>query len=124
VRESGDSIEVVMVQRRDGTDRVPDWVPAGGTPLPFPHVPLDDNDARTLARCTLRLPPAMSLDPATFDRVVAELERERFEGWDSSPLLKGQLALVVDDDRRASVAGFELHYDRRYGLTATAVESP
>ncbi|AEE44655.1 CRISPR-associated helicase/endonuclease Cas3 [Cellulomonas fimi] len=125
VRESGDSIEVVVVQRGgDGSDRVPDWVPGGGTALPFPHVPLDEADARALARCALRLPPAMSLNPAVFDRVVADLERERFEGWDASPLLKNQLALVIDDDRRASVAGFDLHYDRHHGLTVTSVASP
>jgi CRISPR-associated endonuclease/helicase Cas3 len=125
VRESGDSIEVVMVQRgRDGSDRVPDWVPGGGSPLPYPHVPLDDDDARTLARCTVRLPPAMSMDPTTFDRVVEALECERFEGWDASPQLKGQLALVVDDDCRARVEGFDLHYDRRHGLTATLTDKP
>ncbi|NTW41028.1 MAG: CRISPR-associated helicase Cas3', partial [Cellulomonadaceae bacterium] len=123
VRESGDSIEVVVLQRsRDGSDRVPDWVTGHGTPLPFPHVPLADAEARALARCTLRLPPTMSLQPATFDRVVAALEKERFEGWDASPLLKGQLALVLDDDRRARVAGFHHHYDRSHGLTATTTE--
>lgn len=123
VRESGDSIEVVVVQRSaSGDDRVPDWVTPEPVTLPFPHVPLDDADARLLARCTLRLPPAMSRNPALFDRVVRELEVERFEGWDASPLLKGQLALVLDDDRRAHVAGFDLHYDRRYGLTATRLE--
>lgn len=124
VRESGDSIEVVVVQRGpDGTDRIPDWVPGGAIPLPYPHVPLDDTDAHTLARCTLRLPPSMSLNPAVLDDVVAALERERFEGWDASPLLKGQLALVLDDDRRARVADFDVHYDRRYGLTATPAEA-
>lgn len=122
VRDSGDSIEVVVVQRGpDGVDRVPDWV-ADGRTLPFRHVPIDDYDARLLARCTVRLPPVMSRDPRDFDRVVAELERSRFEGWDSSPLLRGQLALVLDEACRASVAGFDLHYERGYGLTATRVE--
>ncbi|UCN14956.1 CRISPR-associated helicase Cas3' [Cellulomonas iranensis] len=120
VRESGDSVEVVVVQRSGaGDDRVPDWVVDTPVPLPFPHVPIDEADARLLARCTLRLPPVMTLDARTFDEVLAALEQERFLGWDASPLLKGQLALVLDDERRARVAGFDLHYDRRYGLTAT-----
>ncbi|MCC2323513.1 CRISPR-associated helicase Cas3' [Cellulomonas xiejunii] len=124
VREGTDSIEVVVVQRSaGGADRVPDWAPGGGTALPFPHVPLEDDVARLLGRCTLRLPARMTLRAGSFDRVVRQLEDERFDGWDASPLLKGQLGLVLDDSRCARLDGFDLHYDQQYGLTATPVEA-
>ncbi len=119
VRDSGESIEVVVVVRgADGVDRVPPWV-AAGVDLPLRHVPPDDDVARILAGCTVRLPPSMVREWSVGERVIADLERQHFEGWDQTPLLKQQLALVLDENHRASVAQFDLHYDRRRGLTAT-----
>lgn len=116
VRDGSDSIEVVMVQRGDdGTDRVPDWVPGGGEALPIRDYPVDQDQAKTLARCTMRLPFALS-QPRIADQVVAELEQDYFGGWQRTPLLAGQLALVLDDDRCAVVAGHHLRYEQRLGL--------
>lgn len=119
VRDSGDSVEVVVVCRdADGTESVPPWV-AGDVPLPFRHVPLDDETARLLAGCTVRMPPVMVRDGATAARVISALEQERFEGWDETPLLRRQLALVLGPDLSAEVAEFTVTYDLRAGLTAT-----
>jgi CRISPR-associated helicase Cas3/CRISPR-associated endonuclease Cas3-HD len=116
VRDGSDSIEVVVVQRSgDGTDRIPDWVPGGGEALPIRDYAVDPDQATTLARCTLRLPFALS-NPRAADAVVAALEQDYFEGWQRTPLLAGQLALVLDDDRCAVIAGHRLRYDRRLGL--------
>lgn len=127
VRDGGDSIEVVVVQRgADGTDRVPDWLPKrdgelsgrAGELLPFRHIELDRPQARALARCTLRLPASMTRQDAGARAVIAHLERDRFDGWQRTPLLTNQLALVLDDDGRATVAGFDLQYDEALGLLA------
>ncbi|KGM13640.1 CRISPR-associated helicase/endonuclease Cas3 [Cellulomonas bogoriensis] len=116
VRDGGESLEVVVVQHgRDGVDRVPDWVDGGGEPLPLRHVELPWDHARLLAGCTLRLPRALT-HPGVIEQVISDLERNWFEGWQRSPFLSGQLALVLDDDRRATLAGHDLHYDTRRGL--------
>ncbi|GEA81728.1 CRISPR-associated helicase/endonuclease Cas3 [Cellulomonas uda] len=123
VRDSGDSVEVVVVVcGRDGIDRLVPWL--ADVALPLRHVPLADGVARLVAQCTVRLPPAMVLDPAVARRVIEHLERDRFEGWDATPLLRRQLALVLDDDLAADVAGFTVTYDRRQGLTALAQAPP
>lgn len=116
VRDGTDSIEVVVVQRgHDGVDRIPDWVPGGGEALPLRQYPVPRDQATTLARCTLRLPFALT-QPRIADQVIADLERDYFEGWQRTPFLSGQLALVLDDERAAVIAGHHLHYDRRLGL--------
>jgi hypothetical protein len=117
VRDGADAIEVVVVQRgRDRTDRVPDWVTGGGEALPFRHVPLDRDQALALARCTLRLPAGLTRSQEDLDAVIKALEDNYFPGWQETPLLSGQLALVLDDEGRADLAGRALRYDRERGL--------
>jgi len=119
VRDSGDSVEVVAVVHEPGGDRLLPSV-LGGAPLPLRHVPPEPDVAQALAGSTVRLPPAMVRDPVTAARVIAALERDRFDGWDASPLLRRQLALVLDEDLTADVEGFAVRYDARYGLSAAA----
>jgi len=76
--------------------------------------------ARSLARCTLRLPYALSR-PGVAEQVIASLERDYFEGWQRTPLLSGQLALVLDDDRSTRLADHHLHYDLTLGLVVDAI---
>lgn len=116
VRDGSDSIEVVAIQSESGVDLLPSWVE---TSVP-PELPLRDHEvsweqAKVLARCTLRLPFALS-QPSIVDRVIYELEKVQFAGWQRSPFLSGQLALVLDGDRRATLAGHRLHYDLELGL--------
>lgn len=116
VRDGGDSIEVVVVQRdADGQDLVPRWIDGGGEELPLRESPVPYPQALMLARCTLRLPFALS-HGGIIDQVIEELERNYFPGWAQSPFLSGQLALVLDDENRATLAGHELHYDVHRGL--------
>lgn len=115
VRDGGESLEVVVVQRGPDGDRVPDWVPGGGELLPLREVEPEPRVARLLAGCVLRLPWQMTR-PGVIDRVITALERDWFPGWQRAPFLSGQLALVLDDDGCADVDGFRLRYDRRRGL--------
>ena len=116
VRDGGDSVEVVVLQRgADGADCVPAWVDGGGDALPLRSSPVPYQLAKKLARCTLRLPFALSHN-GIVDRVIDELETNYFEGWAKSPFLSGQLALVLDEDANAVLAGHRLHYDQQRGL--------
>lgn len=121
VRDGAESVEVLVVQRdRDGGLLTPDWVATGAGQ----QIPLDQEVpavlARTVAACALRLPIGMSQLNAVGDGVIAALERNRFTSFGRSPLLDGQLVLVLDGDRSAEIrhgaAAFRVTYDVRRGL--------
>lgn len=140
VRDTEDTVEVVVVCRAGSALRafpgsgVPDDLDVGGQLEPPP-----DAVARMLAGCTLRLPTAMTAGSfsgasgadrgartayARIDAVIDDLERQGRgldEAWSQSPWLRKQLPLILDEDMRATVAGWALEYDRRRGLRRTRV---
>jgi hypothetical protein len=120
VRDGEESLEVLVVTKdADGGLRTPDWIErGGGQQLPIDsEVPPDQ--ARVVATCALRLPLAMT-HPGVLDDVINALEQNRFTSFCRSPLLRGQLVLVLDQDRTARLrhgdAKFLLTYDLRRGL--------
>ena len=144
VRDSMDSIEVVVVQkRRDGTICLLPWITETNirsnmieemsdsrstllsmdTELPLRELSTElepaPETARLAATCTVALPPAMNW---SIDSVIAELERRGgFPGWQQSPWLRGQLPLILDEEMNASIPigsgrQFKLHYDQNLGL--------
>ncbi|WP_448062239.1 CRISPR-associated helicase Cas3' [Cellulomonas hominis] len=124
VRDSGESLEVVVVQRGgDGVDRTPGWLGThGGEDLPLRHVVVPHDQARVLATCTVRLPMALTR-PGMIDAVIHELEQDYFEGWAGSHFLSGQLPLVLDENGHRTLAGHVVTYDRRYGLQVAEEQS-
>lgn len=120
VRDGTESIEVLVVQRDDdGGLLTPDWITTGASR----QIPLDDQVpywlAKIIAGCSLRLPMALS-QPGVADAVIAHLETNHFTSFDRTPLLAGQLVLVLDRDRRATIragkAEFTVTYDPKRGL--------
>lgn len=121
VRDGAESLEVVVVQSdRDGGLIVPSWVPGGGTQIPL-HERIPGDLARRIAGCALRLPIGMCRLDAIGDGVVASLERNHWTSFDITPMLAGQLVLVLDQERSAEIhhgaAHFRLTYDLQRGLT-------
>lgn len=56
----------------------------------------------------------------SIDKTIEILDvetRERFGMWWQSPLLRGELVLLLDDRLTAQLAGQVLQYDRENGLT-------
>jgi hypothetical protein len=79
--------------------------------------------ARSVARCTLPLPRAMTSDEV-FDSVRSDLRsRVDVRAWKDSPWLADELVLDVDEDGNATVAGFDLHYDPNEGLRVTRADA-
>ena len=116
VRDTDPSLEVVLVRGDDSSYAPLPWldqrfeevmIPRGAVPEP----PI----ARVLTTSTVRLPHAFSY-PSVFDSAVKQLEASSDEAWQQSPMLRGQLQLVLDEDLRGEVAGRRLRYDRRLGL--------
>lgn len=125
VRDGGDSLEVIVVRRgADGCLRLPEGPgPMAGALIPE-ALPIDDWQlTKAMAQTTISLPQSMCASPAQLDATIVALERSlRYDTWQDSPWIKGQLALVLDAEGRAVVAGFELTYSDDLGLSAIRME--
>lgn len=127
VRDSRESLEVVVVQRRaDGTLATLPWLPPDrrGRPRGGVELPTDASPTafagRTAASCGLRLPLQFSY-AETLDRAIAELEQLYIRDWQGkdSPWLSDQLILALDEDCQTRLAGFTLRYSPDDGLEVT-----
>lgn len=125
VRDSEDGLEVIaLFKDADGDIRLsPRLGKHGGALVPMQlNAGLDDAVARAMASCTLPLPLSMC-HPGVIDRVLKALEDALdYSGWQDSPWVKGQLAVVFDAHGDAVVDQFHLHYDPHEGLTVVAEE--
>lgn len=127
VRDSRESLEVVVVQRRsDGTLTTVPWLEPdrrgrtlAGLELPTDQVPTT-LAARTAASCGLRLPIQFSYADV-MDQAIAELEELYVPAWQvkDSHWLAGQLVLALDEDCQTHLAGFALRYSKSDGLEVT-----
>lgn len=119
VRDSVESLEVLVVQRR--ADGVLTTLPTltegrGGLELPTEAVP-PARVARIVAACGLRLPRHFS-DPKVLDQAIEELEAGGIAAWQSPDChwLAGELVLVLDENGRTRLAGYDLRYSSTDGL--------
>ncbi|MEU9737177.1 CRISPR-associated helicase Cas3' [Streptomyces sp. NPDC048002] len=124
VRDSRESLEVVVVQRRaDGSLATLPWLkadsrgrPRGGLELPQ-HAAPTRFAARAAASSGLRLPLQFSY-AKTMDEAIAQLEQLYVRAWQGkdSPWLSDQLILTLDEDCQTRLAGFVLRYSPADGL--------
>lgn len=121
VRDGSDSLEVIVVQRdADGCLRLPAGPgPMAGALIPE-ALPIDEwRLPKAMAQTTISLPQSMCANPAQLDATIRALERSlRYDTWQGSPWIAGQVALVLDAGGMARVAGFELAYSDELGLIA------
>ena len=124
VRDSKESLEVVVVQRRpDGSLATVDWIAPDKAGLELPQDrPPTPGAARAAAACGLRLPAQFSY-AEVMDRAIAELEELYVPAWQvkDSHWLAGQLILALDADCQTRLAGFQLRYSPSDGLEVTRV---
>ena len=120
VRDGDPSIEV-LVMMQDGAGNVR-FLPGEGEaagPCVAVDQPPQPEEALRIARQRLRLPGYFSKRwsvQQTIDALEAET-RKHFAAWRLSPLLRGELVLLLDEHRMTHLAGQVLHYDRENGLT-------
>ena len=118
VRDGDPSVEVLVMQRRaNGSIHFLPWQ-ENGRAVASDHPPQPE-DALQIARQKLRL-PAVFGKVWKVDEVIRELEadnRSCLAAWQLSPLLHGELVLLLDENLTAHLAGMELCYDRENGLT-------
>ncbi|MER5349903.1 CRISPR-associated helicase Cas3' [Kitasatospora sp. NPDC002551] len=119
VRDGDESLEVMVAMRRaDGRLTTLPWLDRGrgGLPLPTETVPTW-NAAQALAASSMRLPYHFS-KPWVIDKAIGELEQLFVPAWQvkECPQLDGELVLLLDEEGRAELAGFELEYNPSDGL--------
>ncbi|MGW2324854.1 type I-E CRISPR-associated protein Cse1/CasA [Streptomyces sp. NPDC001700] len=124
VRDSEESLEVLVVQRqRDGRLTTVGWLDGGRGGLDLPeHTPPTRRAAEAVAASALTLPWQFCKQWA-IGRTIAELERFVVPAWQvkECPWLAGELLLVLDEDCRTRLTGFDLTYSRTDGLRVTPI---
>ena len=115
VRDTEESIEVLVIQKVGDQYQVLPWIAnIGESQLPtldVPPYPL----ALAVASCSIRLPPRLC-KPWTIGNTIRRLEDDGFAAWQRSPLLKGQLIMVLDENLETDLGGIRVRYDQKRGL--------
>lgn len=115
VRDSDPTVEVIPIVVSDAVYSPLPWMPGADSEL-FPDMPPPERLARTLAESTVRLPSRLTRSTKSFDDVVSFLEVSTPKAWQESPMLKGQLALPLDESLRILLGGRRLAYSHDLGL--------
>lgn len=117
VRDGDPSVDVIALMRdREGLIRIIADKPE--TIIPADRPPSKE-EALLIARQKLRLPGFFGRR-WKIDDTIEQLEAETqnvFSAWQDSALLKEEVVLLFDEDLNADLAGVQLHYDIKTGLT-------
>ncbi len=117
VRDGEQSIEV-LVMMQDKYGNVHFLVKEGEGEKVFLDSPPPSEIALKIARQRIRLPNLFS-KVWNVDKVIGELEeknRRYLSQWQLSPMLRGELVLLLDSNMTAHLAGMILSYDFEKGL--------
>ena len=111
VRDAEPSVEVIPIVRTEYGYR-----PFGTDKEILDGAELDYPTARHLAASTVRLPTRMTRYGNDFEEVVSDLEVSTPETWSKHFLLRGQLALVLDEDGQRTTGRFTAQYSNSLGI--------
>ncbi|KQB84546.1 CRISPR-associated helicase/endonuclease Cas3 [Corynebacterium oculi] len=112
VRDADPSVEVIPIVSGEYGYRPLGYEGAPLTEGATPEYPLD----MRLACNTVRLPSRLTQRQDDFERVITQLEESTPAGWAESYLLKGQVALVLDENHEVTLNGTRLRYSLELGL--------
>lgn len=118
VRDAEPAVEVIPITG-DEQDYVPlgtDWAITGDPELTY-------RQAFHLASSTVRLPTRMTRYDADFEDVVGTLEQLTPTAWNKHYLLKGQLALPLDEKGESHLGRFKIRYTSELGIEILSDES-
>lgn len=122
VRDIKPNINVLLMVRR--SDSLIGFLPGqDAQPLSPGHVPSDE-EARRIAVQKIALPFIFALGD-NYDKTVDSLEKiniAELSEWQKSGWLRGELILLLNEELRCELCGFELEYSPDYGLTYKKME--
>lgn len=111
VRDAEPAVEVIPISGNE-QEYVPlgtNWVITGNPELTY-------RQAFQLASSTVRLPTRMTRYNRDFEDVVGSLEQQTPTAWNKHYLLKGQLALPLNDENEADLGRFKVRYTSELGI--------
>ncbi|WP_400203830.1 CRISPR-associated helicase Cas3' [Candidatus Methanomassiliicoccus intestinalis] len=122
VRDTNDSIEVILVHRIGNKLHILPWVDDYGG-MELPNGPIPDELAFVLAGCKVSLPYTFST-PWNINKTISALEKNEnipIE-WQESKWLKGELFLILNNDTStgpisATLVNDVIGYDEQYGIS-------
>ncbi|MGI6085011.1 MAG: CRISPR-associated helicase Cas3' [Acetivibrionales bacterium] len=116
VRDTDNTLEVLVVQQVNKEYYMLPWLTKfGGQRIPT-DIPPPTELTRAMLECSLQLPRELCWN---IDKTIEELEKISLKNlwvWQRSPLLKGELFLILDSQLNTELCGYSLHYDQSYGL--------
>ncbi|QGT99547.1 CRISPR-associated helicase Cas3 [Candidatus Syntrophocurvum alkaliphilum] len=118
VRDTDESIEVILIQEKNGGRLYFLSETEEGREIPLYEVPGHEL-ARALARQRVRLPNILCM-PWSIEKTISELEKYnsiKISQWQQSPWLKGELALILNESFTAKLGNYCLTYHQQEGLS-------
>jgi CRISPR-associated endonuclease/helicase Cas3 len=120
VRDETDSIEVIVIGKKGEELCLLPWIERfGGVKIPDGNDIRDDELERAIAGCSVRLPRIFSGEQLA-EKVISELKQicqnEKLGIRERSPWLRKELFLILDEDYKTKLGGFQLEYDKNKGL--------
>ena len=117
VRDADEAIEVILVRQVDGHTEAMPWLTELSGIAVDEVLPPPWDIARVLSQCTVRLPSWQVSDDD-----IEELEAHTPPSWQDSSWLKGQLAMVLDENLQLTLGPNTFTYDDERGLLITREE--
>jgi hypothetical protein len=120
VRDGEETLEVLVIQQKDGVWITPDWLEEESAGIQLPdNEPPDSRLTRIVLGCALRLPAAMC-HPGRIDAQIADLESQYpIQAWHGSHALRGELVLPLDADRTGRLGDDVVRYHPEDGFSYT-----
>lgn len=115
VRDIQDSLEVILVQERDGRLLSLPWLGEHGDEYVDMTTGIGDDLARAVARCAVTL-PAWPLRGDAFEDMIFHLENYGQPSWQETTWLRGALPMPLDERGEHRWGRFTFAYDRERGL--------
>ncbi|WP_288310646.1 CRISPR-associated helicase Cas3' [uncultured Acidaminococcus sp.] len=116
VRNGPDSIEVILLEKDLTANALKDVWP-GNQRFAWDE-PLNNADALRVYQQKIRLPARFG-QPWMVQKVIQELEKQTKQWvsqWLKNPYLSGELFLVLEENGKGKLAGYEISYDPLLGL--------
>jgi CRISPR-associated endonuclease/helicase Cas3 len=127
VRDIAESLEVIIIvqKKSNGKLYLLPWVGNeskgvhSGAEISTEYTPESDI-ARLAATCTVPLPLRLC-NPGIIDKVIGTLERKAIDSgvgyWQESPLLRGLLPLILNENLKTELCGYTVEYSDEMGLS-------
>lgn len=128
VRDTNESIDVILIHRVGAKLQILPWVEEYGC-AELPEGTIPDDLAFILAGCKVSLPYQFST-PWMIDKTLSELQTKNMQDvpseWSESKWLRGELFLILDSVSEERMSAFliekEIVYNESYGMSVSSDE--